>query len=423
MRVLAITNLFPNPAQPRRGQFNRQQFRALAVKAAVRVIAPIAWTDELRSAVAARPRWPSARLGATRLPADRRVRCDGVLVEHPRYYYPPKVLRGRYGHCYRWSIRPAFERAVQEFQPSVVYSAWAYPDGWAATALAREAGLPSVVKVHGSDILTLLRSAARRRQTAAGLRAADAVVAVSRDLRQRVIDLGVDPERVHVIYDGINRDLFSPGDRLEARRRLAFDEHAPLILFVGNLLPVKGLDVLVEACDRLAARGVRSTCVLIGQGPLASRLRREIIRRDLKDRVRLLGPRPHEELPDWFRAAHVFVLPSRSEGVPNVLLEAAACRTPFVASRVGGIPELTAIGANRLVTPGDAEELAEAIAERLAPADEAARQAYRPWHSHADTADQLLELFSRVVNARSLSGISAAAEASTPTTARQEVHC
>lgn len=419
MRILAITNLFPNPLQPRRGQFNRQQFRALGAKAGVRVIAPIAWVDELRSGRAAR----------LRLPAERRVRLDGLLVEHPRYYYPPKVLRGRYGDCYRWSIRAAFERALQEFQPSIVYSAWAYPDGWAATELAREAGLPSVVKVHGSDILTLLRSAARRRQTIAGLKAADAVVAVSRDLRNRVIDLGVEPRRVHVVYDGINRDLFSPGDRLEARRRLAFDEQAPLILFVGNLLPVKGLDVLVEACNRLAARGVRSTCVLIGQGPLASRLRREIVRRDLKDRVRLLGPRPHEELPDWFRAAHVFVLPSRSEGVPNVLLEAAACRTPFVASRVGGIPELTAIGANRLVTPGDAEELAEAIAERLSPPAEDQPPAYHPWHSHAETADQLLELFSRVLNARSLSGMSAAALTPAAQTtsaegkAREEVPC
>lgn len=382
MRILALTNLYPNPLQPQRGQFNRQQFRALSSREAVRVISPVSWVDELGE------RWRSGR----RLTADRRASCDGLDVSHPRYLYPPKMLRSRHGHCFRWSVRTTFDRAVEEFRPDLIYTCWAYPDGWASIDLARKHRLPVVIKVHGSDILTLLTTRARRRATAEALSAADAVVAVSHDLADRVVGLGVDSARVHVVYDGIDRRLFSPGDRGEARRRLALNEHAPIVLFVGNLLPVKGLDVLVDACDLLKARGVGFTCLLIGRGPLDVPLRRETVRRGLSNHVRLLGPRPHAELPDWFRAADVFVLPSRSEGVPNVLLEAAACGTPFVASRVGGIPELTSIGPNRLVTPCRAAELADALEEQLAPTA-AARCAYTPWHSHEEAAGRLLSLF------------------------------
>ena len=111
MRILVLTNLYPNPFHRTRATFNRQQFRALAERHEVRVISPISWVDEL----AAR------RKGAPALPRDRRVEVDGITVEHPRYLYPPKVLRGWYGHFFRRSARPAFDRAYVEFRPDVVH--------------------------------------------------------------------------------------------------------------------------------------------------------------------------------------------------------------------------------------------------------------------------------------------------------------
>src|SRR4051812_30635394 len=121
MRVLVLTNLYPNPYQPHRAPFNRQQLAALAGRHELAVIAPIAWTDELAL----------SRRGAERLlPAHRRVTCAGMTVDHPRYWFPPKVLRGWYGHFFRKSVRAGFQRALDEFRPDVVYAAWAYPDGW-----------------------------------------------------------------------------------------------------------------------------------------------------------------------------------------------------------------------------------------------------------------------------------------------------
>lgn len=356
MRILGLTNLYPNPWQPHRAPFNRHQFRLLGEQFPVRVIAPVAWTDEL----AAR------RRGGPVLPPGRRATHDGLPVEHPRYYFPPRVLRGWYGHCYRESVRAAFRRAVEEFRPDVVHAPWAYPDGWAAVQLGHAAGLPVVVQVHGSDVRLLDRFPGRRRRTEEALRAADGVIAVSQDLADTVVRTGVDPDRVLVVYDGIDPDVFHPGSRLAARNRLGLEPHGKRLLFIGNFYPVKGVDVLLQACHRLRQRGLAFEVDLVGQGPQGDALRALVRRLGLEGTVGFRGSMPQAELADWYRAADVFVLPSHSEGVPNVLLEAMACHTPYVATNVGGIPEIHVPEVGRLVPPNDPAGLAEVLAEELA---------------------------------------------------------
>jgi glycosyltransferase involved in cell wall biosynthesis len=350
MKILAVTNLFPNPYQPLRAPFNRQLFRALGEQTPLQVISPIAWTDEV-----------AGRRGGKGLPRDRRVTLDGLTIDHPVYLYTPKILRHLYGRFYCFSVRKAFARVLDEFRPDIVFAPWAYPDGWAAVQLGHAAGLPVVVKVHGSDVRVLSHYLGRRRRTIEALQRAEAVVAVSQELAGQMMDLSVNPEKIHVSYSGVDSRLFHPGSRKEARVKLGLPEQDPILLFIGNLLHVKGVDLLIEACSLLARAGNPFTCHLIGQGPLRAGLEREIARLGLEERIRFQGPRPHDQLPDWFRAANVFVLPSRSEGLPTVLLEALACGTRFVASRVGGIPELAHLGPSRLVRPNDPGKLAEAI--------------------------------------------------------------
>lgn len=389
MRVLAITNLYPNPYQPNRGTFNRRQLAWLARRHEVVVIAPILWGEER-----------AARLAAGRLlPEDRRVERDGLVVDHPRYLYTPKVLRGWYGRFFRWSIRPAFERALAECRPDLIFAPWAYPDGWAAVELGREAGLPVVVKVHGSDVLGLPGYPRRRGPTLHALRAADRVVAVSRDLAGRVAAMGVDPGKVCVIYDGVDPQVFRPGPAEEARARLGLPRGRRLVLFVGNLVPVKGLDILLSACEALASEGFDFDCRLIGDGPLRPALASRIDSGGMAGRVVLHGPVPHEGLGDWYRAADLLALSSRSEGVPVVLLEASACGLPFVATDVGGIPEVAHLGAVRLVPPGDPVALAEAIREGLARPRTGTEEAPRP-RSHEDAAEELAELFENLLSRR-----------------------
>jgi glycosyltransferase involved in cell wall biosynthesis len=128
---------------------------------------------------------------------------------------------------------------------------------------------------------------------------------------------------------------------------------------------VKGVDVLLEACRRLSVSIGPWRLHLVGEGSSKSKLERLADKLGIKSRVSFHGAIEHEHLPDWFRAADLLVLASRSEGVPNVLLEAAACGLPFVASNVGGIPEIAGLGSSRLVPPERPAELAHAIADML----------------------------------------------------------
>ena len=111
--------------------------------------------------------------------------------------------------------------------------------------------------------------------------------------------------------------------------------------------------------------------------------------------MRFLGSLPQSQLPHWYRAADVFVLPSRSEGVPNVLLEASACGVPWVASRVGGIPEIAHLAMSRLVAPGEAAALADAMRESICQEGEAELP---PARGREDAVDEL-ESFLRSVEA------------------------
>jgi glycosyltransferase involved in cell wall biosynthesis len=356
MRVLALTNLYPNPFQPHLAPFNRHKLRRLGERHPVRVVSPIAWTDEL----AAR------RRGVAPLPPGRRVTFDGLSVDHPRYFFTPRVARDWYGHFYLTSARRTLQRVAAEFRPDIIFAPWAYPDGWAAVRFARGLAVPAVVQVLGSDVLLLDQFPGRKRRTLEALRSADGVVAVSEDLARHLVANGVQRDRIRVIYDAADPTVFYPGRREEASQRVGVARCDPVVLFIGNLVPVKAVDVLIDAVARLADERFPVSLIVIGQGPLRSALEKQAAERGVGGRVHFTGAMPQSELPDWYRAADVFVLPSRSEGVPNVLLEATACGTPWVASRVGGIPEIAHPESSRLVPPNSPADLARAIRESLA---------------------------------------------------------
>ena len=358
MKILALTNLYPNPLQPHRAAFNRHRLRFLSELHDVRLIAPIAWREE----------WTLRRRGGTPIAADRRSVTDGIAVEHPRYWYTPGMLRGLYGRFFLESVRRSFDRHVEEFAPDMVFATWAYPDGWAAVRLARRHGLPVVLQVHGSDVRRVDEYAARREGTRAALAEADGVIAVSADLGRRVVELGADPRRVQVVMDGVDRTVFLPGDRAAARQALGLDPGLRHLLFIGNLVQVKGLDILLQAGQALAAERADWHLHLIGDGSERAALERQAQAAGLAGRVSFHGPRPHHELPRWLQAADLFVLPCRTardgdrDGLPNVLMEAQAQALPCVSTRAAAVPELIEDGATGLlVEPEDVPALTAAL--------------------------------------------------------------
>lgn len=324
MRVLAITKLFPNRADPMSAPFNRQQLAALSSLCSVNVWATIPWFPG-RSG---RPN------GAPAIP--KRDTVAGIEVEHPRTLYIPRVLRSLSAFLYAASILP---RALKlEPRPDVVLGSWAYPDGCAAIAVAWAMGAPAVVKVHGSDLNVLGKMPGPRAIMRALLPRAAAVVAVSRPLAQKLAELGVPQERIHTVDNGVDGEQFFVRDRQAARAMLGLEPDGKVLVYVGNLKRTKGIRDLCAAyaTARRAVPDLR--LAIVGDGPEREHCRQLAAKHPRA--VIVAGAWPHEQIPLWLAAADALVLPSWNEGTPNVVLEALACGRRVVATRVGGTPDL-----------------------------------------------------------------------------------
>jgi len=284
--------------------------------------------------------------------------------------------------------------------PDLILSFWVHPDGEAAVRVARERALPAVTVVGGSDVLLLAQDPVRRRRVLNVLRASDSVVAVSSDLRDKILSMGISSEKVHVWSRGIESFHFTSGSSAVARNRLGIPASVPVLIWVGRMVPVKGLDVLLRACLLLRSRDIDYRLYLIGDGPLRRELTAQTVTGGLSERVTFVGPKLHDELPDWYRAADLTVLPSRSEGLPNVLRESLACGTPFVASHVGGISEIGDNSCRILVPPEDPQALAEAIQGGLCRWASAERPVISPrFMTWSESAESLLRILKPLTSA------------------------
>ncbi len=258
-----------------------------------------------------------------------------------------------------WWRTLAMLRAVARLQPDHLHAHWATYPSTAAMFAARRLELPFSFTAHAHDIfledqlLTPKLAHARFSVTISQYNRAFLAGRFSRVLldRMRVIHCGVCPQDY----------AFTPQDRQPG-----------LILAVGRLDPIKGFGHLIEACGLLAERGMEFTCCIIGEGPLREPLSRQITRAGLQHRVQLLGARKQEDVRALLSRAAVFVLPcvitpqGDRDGIPVALMEAMACGTPVVSTRVSGIPELVSDTiCGLLAEPGDAADLARCIEHQL----------------------------------------------------------
>jgi glycosyltransferase involved in cell wall biosynthesis len=357
MKVLFFSYAYPNPSNPGLGTFNRSMIAGLTAEHEVRVVSPVSFVDAWKA------RLKGAMPGGLNDPQFTAV--PDVRAEYLTSYYTPKLFRSQYGRWMWWSVQRRLNRVMTTYRPDVVLSYWAHPDSEVAVRMAHRHGVPAVVMVGGSDVLLLGRTGQRHQKVMDVLWNADSIVTVSAHIADTVTKDGIDSRKIRVVRRGVDRSLFSPGDREVARRGLGIPERGTVMISVGRLVPVKGHTHLLHACRLLAQRRVSFHCYIIGDGPLKGDLKRRITAMGLDGVVELKGSQSQGQLAEWYRAADVTVLPSLSEGVPNVLMESVACGTPFVASDVGGIPEIADSRHDRLVPPASPVALADAIEWQL----------------------------------------------------------
>lgn len=266
---------------------------------------------------------------------------------------------------------------------------------------------PIVINPHlggeDGDVMQLVRA---RRLTgkirlAAARRYGDAFVAISAEIARELCEAGIPDERIARIPNGIDPEVFRPADgvtKRALRSELGLGPH-PLVLYSGRLAWQKGLDVLLDAWPNVVARVPVARLVLVGDGEQRAALESQAERNGITGSVRFVGASTN--VSEWLRAADVFVLPSRAEGMSVSLMEAMACALPVVATAVGGTPEVLADGRNgRLVAPEDPSAIAQSILESLvarAPLGEAARADILARFSLDYVTDQYLALYDGLI--------------------------
>jgi teichuronic acid biosynthesis glycosyltransferase TuaC len=387
VRILTFTTLYPSAAQPQHGIFVETRLNKLVESGAIcaRVVAPCPWFP-----------FSSTRFGryAALAQIPRAETRKGLRVDHPRYPSLPKIGMSVAPVALAVATLPFLRGQIRDGQDfDLIDAHYFYPDGVAAVLLGRALHRPVPVTARGSDLNIIAQYPIPRRWIGWAAEHADGLITVSRGLKQRLVELGVAPERVRVLRNGVDLALFRPCDREVARRNFGFS--GPILLAVGNLVPLKRHSTMIEALTRLP--GIE--LVIVGEGPQREAIERLAQERCVTDRVRLLGRLPQDRLPEIYSAADLLLLVSSHEGWPNVLLESMACGTPVVVSSLEGIADIVAApGAGRILSEPTPACLADTVRDVLAaPPPRAATRRYAEQFDWQSTTEGQIALFREIL--------------------------
>lgn len=365
-RLLVLTSTYPRWRDDPEPGFVHELSRRLTVDFEVTVLCPHA---------------PGAR---------NREELDGVVVE--RYRYAPLAWEtlvhggGMVANLKRnplkWILVPGFllcqawvaRRIVRRCSVELLHVHWLIPQGLAALLL-RMLGcrVPYLVTSHGADLYSLPGALPRALKRYVAAKSA-AMSVVSGAMAEEAVRLGLRPPRLEVLSMGVDlHGRFVPD--------VAKQREADRVLFVGRLVPKKGLPHLLDAMPAVLARRPGVSLAIVGFGPEEAALKAQVQRLGLMTRVEFLGAKAQSELPALYRSASLFVAPfvkeasGDQEGLPVALMEAVGCGCPVIAGEVAGLRDLLGEAADRIcVDPKDSTALATAILKSLeAPAESAAR--------------------------------------------------
>ena len=311
--LVIITNLYPLPWEPNRATFNRQQFAQLDDDFCKSVLVPIAFPD-----------WFSHR---------KEIKQTENLRYVP-YFYLPKFGRRFYSVMMFASIMLHSGLWLMRKKPNKIFASWAFPEAVAASWISKLFNCNFYFKVHGSDINLHGKIPARAKQIVNASKRALGILSVSQALADEMVTMGVEKEKIHVIYNGVDHSIFKIQDGPSDQKN---DDY---ILYVGNLKKEKGVIELIKGFAAINKKYPTLKLLYAGPGNLRNEIVSHAEHLAISDKVILLGGVDHSQLPELISQARVLALPSYNEGVPNVVLEAMACGTPILATNVGGIPEV-----------------------------------------------------------------------------------
>jgi glycosyltransferase involved in cell wall biosynthesis len=391
MHLLFIPLAFPAPGNPVYGVGLGEQVRLLCERVErITVLAPTTFVPTFM----------------------RRFRRVSHQVSLPDRY---EMVKGRCEVCFpryfkaqgnvflRWTIAQwcrIVDQTVAQFTKtcpvSILHAQCGSVSSWAAICAAKRYHIPCVVTYQGSEVHTILAHHYKGWQLCRdSFQLADLNLPVSRSL-ESILRLHAQPTgRCEVLLRGVDQTRFFPSFKLSAE---------PRVLFVGNIVPAKGVFDLLSAWVKVKRTYPKASLTMIGHDYTNGLFSREMLSLGVDSSVTLTGPLPSPEVAHLMRQSRLLCLPSHGEGTPNCVMEALSCGLPVVATRVGGIPDIVEHDkAGLLIDEGDIEALAASLVTLLRDPHRCARMgqaAHAFARVHLDarkTAERLVELYDELI--------------------------
>jgi glycosyltransferase involved in cell wall biosynthesis len=358
-KLLVFSSLFPSQVRPNAGVFIRERMFRVGKYIPIIVVSPVPW-------------FPFQEIIRYWCPQFRpQPSCyeeqEGVQVYYPRFFSIPGLLKSCDGFFMAVGALPTLLKLKKKF--TIIDAHFAYPDGYAATLLGKWLNKPVTITLRGTEV-PLAKIPGRKEKLLTALVYATQVFSVSDSLKQFVVSLGANGDKIQVIGNGIDVIKFQPIAKSTARAALSISEGAKVLVSVGALVDRKGFHRVIDLLPELVSQYPNLIYLIVGgdspEGNIRIKLEQQVEALNLKKHVRFLGAYSSDQLKVPLSAADLFVLATANEGWANVFLEAMACGLPVITTDVGGNKEVIVNSELGTVVPfADSQRLLSAISNGL----------------------------------------------------------
>ena len=358
-KLLVFSSLFPSQIRPNAGVFIRERMFRVGKHIPIIVVSPVPW-------------FPFQGIIRYWCPNFRpQPSCyeeqDGVQVYYPRFFSIPGLLKSYDGFFMALGSLPRLLKLKKQF--SIIDAHFAYPDGYAATLLGKWLNIPVTITLRGTEV-PLAKIKRRKVKILTALNCATQVFSVSDSLKQFVVSLGANADKIQVIGNGIDVIKFRAIAKSTARAELSISESTKVLVSVGALVDRKGYHRVIELLPALVNQYPDLIYLIVGgdspEGNIRIKLEQQVKVLNLDKHVRFLGAYASDQLKIPLSAADLFVLATANEGWANVFLEAMACGLPVITTDVGGNKEVIVNSElGTVVAFGNPQDLLTAISNGL----------------------------------------------------------